>query len=421
MSEETTLAVQPEETVVPDAWGSREEIREIATRLKKFVPGTKKMNDAEIMAYAQLVHITGLNPCSDEIYGWDSRGNGTGDLVTKQHYAVLVRWAKSQENFTTNFTCVAIGSTTEDTVFECRLLRQSDRPLLGQLLANNVDYQEALSWATTTGTGIVAATEKGKRPPPKGKDWCWVARKRALEDAIRQAFGKPSTQELARQTWIVEDVVTIPSDWEIVTPEMSPAERAATAKYNANRRLTPPSTLTFAESMDELGFPPDVTTVIPSVAVIDAGTGEIVEPPPEPELQQETGQAPPEATGGNGNGNVARPASPAVVKDWLTQKAEAFSHYKPPTDGQLGLMNGLLSKILGGDKERRSWLDWTWGDPSSKGMPGSQVGATLTWLKPEKDPETNEYIPHPFAVSECKMMLRQAMLDKGQVDMFDNA
>ena len=125
--------------------------------------------------------------------------------------------------------------------------------------------------------------------------------------------------------------------------------------------------------------------------------------------------------GSNGNSAIARPASPAVVKDWLTQKAEAFSHYKSPTDGQLGLMNGLLSKILGGDKERRSWLDWTWGDPSSKGMPGSQVGATLTWLKPEKDPETDEYIPHPFAVSECKMMLRQAMLDKGQVDIFDNA
>ena len=364
MSAETTLAVQPEETDASLAiWGSREKVREIAARLKKFVPGTKNMNDAEIMAYAQLVHMTGLNPCSGEIYGWDSRGDGSGELITKVYYGIMVRWAQSQEPFSTRFT-TTIDPETEDIASVCHLLRQSDRPLLKDLLANNVDYHEALDWATTQGIGVISKSERWSTrykkwiDPPKGRTWAWKAEKRALEDAITRAYGEPSTKELAQQTWIVQDTLTIPTDWEDVTPEMLPAEREAMALYSARRRLSPPTEpKTFAESMGELGFPPDVTTVIPSVAVIDAGTGEIVEPPPEPELQQETGQAPPEATetpkkATGGNGNVARPASPAVVKDWLTQKAEAFSHYKPPTDGQLGLMNGLLSKILGGDKER---------------------------------------------------------------------
>lgn len=156
---------------------------------------------------------------------------------------------------------------------------------------------------------------------------------------------------------------------------------------------------------------------IASTDEVKAAQGRQVPPTPETTAQSKDGN-------GNGNGNnndITRPADAATVKGWLAAKSEQLSHYSDPTPNQLGLMNGLLSKILGGDKERRSWLDWTWGSISSKEMPGNQVGATLNWLKPEKDAETNEYVPHPFAVSECKMMLRQAMLNKGQGDMFDDA
>jgi len=112
------------------------------------------------------------------------------------------------------------------------------------------------------------------------------------------------------------------------------------------------------------------------------------------------------------NAAVAHPAS--AVKAGLVKKAQEFSHYRPPSANQLGLMNGLLSKILGGDKERRSWIDWQWSFSSSKQMSGNHVGATLDWLKPEKDPETDQYIPLATAVEEAKLMLRQAMIDKGQ-------
>ena len=56
---------------------------------------------------------------------------------------------------------------------------------------------------------------------------------------------------------------------------------------------------------------------------------------------------------------------------------------------------------------------------SSKELSGGQVGATLGWLKAVKDAETGEYIPLDVAVAEARIMLRQALLDKGQADMFD--
>lgn len=322
------LAVQApsDHADAPVGWGSRDELKEVADRLRRFVPGTKNMNDTEILAYAQLVHMTGLNPCRGEIYGWDSRGDGTGELVTKEHYAILVRWAKSQENFTTNFTCIAIGEKrSEDTTYSCRLLRQSDRPLLGQLLANGVDHQEALTWATTKGLGIVAASEKSKRKPPKSKDWAWVARKRALEDAIRQAFGKPSTRELARQTWIVEGVVTIPADWGDVTPEMLPSERDATALYSARRRLSLPLEQSAAESMADLGFPPDVTTEISPFAAADEAT---TPEPPDPQTRLETGngsQSPTETPqGATSNGKWRNRG------DLIYEASKHIAYYKNP-------------------------------------------------------------------------------------------
>ncbi len=233
MSEQTQVAVQPKNGLAP--WGSRDEVKEIAARLKKFVPGTKKMNDQEVMAYAQLVHMTGLNPCRNELYGWDSNGDGTGSLVTKLYYGILVNWAQSREPFTAQFM-TELDPESQDVTSRCQLLRQSNRLLLGQLLGNKVDYREALALATTTGLGIVTAREQRTRKPPHSKDWRWVAEKRALEDSIKRTYGTPSTQELARQTWIVDGVKTISSDWEEVTPEMLPATREATAKYSATVR-----------------------------------------------------------------------------------------------------------------------------------------------------------------------------------------
>lgn len=282
MTEETTLAVQPQTNGLTP-WGSREEVKEIAARLKRFVPGTKNMNDDEIMAYAQLVHMTGLNPCSGELHGWDSKGGGRGILITKLGYGILVRWAQSQEPFTTRFT-TKLNTETEDITARCQLLRRSDRQLLKQLLANDAPYREALDWATTEGIGIITKAERWSKKykkwidPPKSKSWEWKAEKRALEDAIRRAYGTPSTQELARQTWIVAGIATTPEDWKDVTPEMLPSERAATARHSAQLRLTATEREERPRSAAQ-----DIAELF-GEEIVNGETGEIVEPPePEPE------------------------------------------------------------------------------------------------------------------------------------------
>ena len=290
MSEEKAVMQQ---FPAPLGWGDRAEVKEVADRLRRFLPGTKTMNDEEIMAYAQYVVLTGLNPFR-EVYGWDSKGDGSGSLVTKEHYALIVRWAKSQESFTVRYWPIEAGQN--DTAYRCRLLRDSGRILLQQLLASGVAYQEALEWATTEGLGIISAREKAKKSPPKGKDWDWVARKRALEDAIREAFGMPTTQELAQQSWIVEGVATIAGDWNGVTMDMIPTEREATARYNARRRECLPLSKSAAESIVEL-FGDGETGEIVSEETGEIA-GRVPDMPPEaiaePELAEPESESPPE-------------------------------------------------------------------------------------------------------------------------------
>jgi len=276
----------------PLGWGDNAQIKEMVDRLRRFLPGAKTMNDDEITAYAQYVVLTGLNPFR-EVYGWDSKGNGTGELVTKEHYALLVRWARSKENFAVRYQ--PIEANKGDTAYKCRLLRDSSRPVLQQLLMNEVSYQEAMEWATTEGLGIVRASEKARKGPPKGKDWDWVAKKRALEDALREAFGMPTTQELACQSWIVEGVATLPEDWNGVTVDMIPAEREALALANAHEREREPIQETSRESMAILGFDEEPTGMETQ----------------EPESVEGTDKAPPESPEGSteapGNGNRTSP------------------------------------------------------------------------------------------------------------------
>ena len=126
---------------------------------------------------------------------------------------------------------------------------------------------------------------------------------------------------------------------------------------------------------------------------------------------QQTAKAAPPASG-----HSVRPAAPEAVKERLTQKAGQFSHYRPPSKKQLGLMNGMLSKIFGGDQERRTWLGWVFNVSSSSEMTGGQVSAVLDWLGLEKN-EMGEYIPSPPSIIEAKSMLPQALREKGQQDM----
>ena len=218
-------------------YGSQDEIREMARRLRQFLPNTKKMSDNEVLGFAQYCIATGLNPFRSEVHGWDFKG----ELVTHEHYKLVVRWAKSQGGFTTRYEPILTGIGEGDIAYRCHLLRDQDRPLLAQLLAAGRPFEDAMAWAESVGEGILTAGELAKareahKSPPKGKTWDWVCRKRALVDAIAQAYGMPSGQELSAQSWIVNGHKTIPADYENANGNMLPAEIEAEAEYSARER-----------------------------------------------------------------------------------------------------------------------------------------------------------------------------------------
>jgi hypothetical protein len=203
------------------------EVTALAQRIKKTVPGMDKLSDWHAVAAAQYALMTGANLVRGEMYAYeDKRGN----LQMVEGYKLLVRWAKAKCDYSEWFEPY---DTDKGIGFTCFVLRQDKIKLLDVLSRTMPD--KALDIATTSSTGIVRHNEMG-REPPTGWTWEQVAKKRALKNALNLAYGMPSPDELAAETWQVEDVTTIPKDWDEVREGAGKEEKKLTAKYNANRR-----------------------------------------------------------------------------------------------------------------------------------------------------------------------------------------
>ena len=317
MTEQTQVTVQPKADA-PAEWGSRDDITALANRLKTMLPGT--LDAQEALLLAQYSTAMDANPFRGEIYAYKSRGK----LVLTEGYKLLVRWARNQCQFYERYERITNDTDTIPDgaiAFRCRILRQDAVADLAALTQAGVP--NAYEICSTEAIGVVTTedtwSKKYNKPvdPPKGWTWEDVARKRALKNALNRAYGAPSPREIAAETWRIEDTLTIPEDWQ-GTDGMIKIEAEANALYNANRRLSQPSTLSAVESMADLGFPTDVTE-------------EIIEQPqkpPEPELEQETGKAPSEAveTPQEATGNAQ--ASPWHKRSQLINDAlENISYY----------------------------------------------------------------------------------------------
>jgi len=91
-----------------------------------------------------------------------------------------------------------------------------------------------------------------------------------------------------------------------------------------------------------------------------------------------------------------------------------------PSSAQLGLLNGLLKDIVG-EEQRKLVLAWIFDQPtldfSTKSLSKAQVEAILDGLDPEKD-DAGKYAPtNEKAIEAVKVMLRQARVDSGQIEM----
>lgn len=233
MAEETKIATVEHEIDLEE-YGSRQKVAVMGKRIKALLPGGENLTDNQAMALAQYSIVMDANPYRGEIYGWV---DNKGQFHLTDGYKLLVRWAKRQCAYVEKYERFTEGLSSGDIGYRCLILRQDSRPFLSEMVRAGATFQEAFEIAATEGRGMIAKGEQHGYPP---KGWTWedVARKRALKNALNLAFGAPSPREIARESWIVDDVETQPEDWRDATPEMSQAEREAHAEWRARARIT---------------------------------------------------------------------------------------------------------------------------------------------------------------------------------------
>ena len=86
----------------------------------------------------------------------------------------------------------------------------------------------------------------------------------------------------------------------------------------------------------------------------------------------------------------------------------------PPTTDVIQKFAATMNGILGGDKERHTWLKWTYGVESSKEVTGAKLQVVLDLLKPSYTDK--KWIPTQNAEA-IKAMFKQALIDAGQTEM----
>ena len=240
----TTANEQPEQK--PDLalteYGSRDDIMALANRITALLPGANKMSPMERQALAQYAILTDANLWRGEIYGWDSKGDGTGDLVLCDGYKILVRWAKRQCNYSVKWEPMPADLLEDgDIGMRCWILRDDSKDLLSTLIQGGATWREAFEIAATYGDGVVTAKDRTTRygkdkPLPTGWTWQTRAETRALKNALNRSHGMPSPREIAAMSWQVGDTQTQPSDWQEVTPAMGQVERERLALLSAQYR-----------------------------------------------------------------------------------------------------------------------------------------------------------------------------------------
>jgi hypothetical protein len=192
-------------------------VKELARRLEATYIQPKKPEDCilprEFETVVEIALAEGHNPLSKTFWFWKFRGK----LAVTGAYTNLVNWAQKIEPFTITYEMLSVGKSNVKNNFHCRawLLKRGDQeaynermklilscrqpgePII-EVMKQAKEYAQELCFM---GEGVVEWAEifypDGKTiEQVKG----WVtgetrAQRRALKNAIRQAFGEPSPGE----------------------------------------------------------------------------------------------------------------------------------------------------------------------------------------------------------------------------------
>jgi hypothetical protein len=390
------------------AYGSRDDVKELATRLQKFMPGGEKLTPEEAMAGAQYALSIGANPLNGEVYIFK---DWKGKLITVEGYKLLERWARRQCNYMSRETTPPDNELSEgDIAVRMWILRDDMRPALRDLVDMGAPWGEAFETVATYADGVIGKDERFTRDgkaiaPPKGWTWHQKARVRALKNAIRQAYGMPSLAEIAAMSWESDGVQTEPDDWR-GAEQYDRRGAEALARERAIRREAEPLTAEDKAAGAAALFG----------QVLEAET---VEPEPEataePQKQQEqrSPQAPP------------RPWLPDEVKYRATTSIAAQEHDGRPIldidKKRFAVVSNLELCFVGdahSDQKRHAVIHYLTGKLSSKELSEYEVMALHRWLHATKD-DSGDWHPDPLAVKEANMIAEAAMKDAGQTSMLD--
>jgi hypothetical protein len=159
----------------------------------------------------------------------------------------------------------------------------------------------------------------------------------------------------------------------------------------------------------------------PVEPVDENGNGE-----PEPELEPPaTPQRPledvPEPTP---QGKPVRPLEPAAVKAAMQKKVQGDTGVSA-TVNQKGLVASKGNELFAGDqdadKKYHTLLQWLWGITTTTKLTERQASAMLDWMLLGGRDAAGDYPLHPAVSEEARCIVRQALLEEGQLDMFDSS
>ena len=393
MSENTELVVSGRPSAVAP-WADRQDVRELAERLQAMMPGAQKLTQPEALALAQAAVAHGLDPFNGELwYLKDKRGNPLGLMAgIKGHRRAAHRQMREEGggNYWPEFEGplnvdekTALNIPKAALAFRCKLRDTSTIneyvSTIERLMASQLPWeivQEVVgSRPYTVGIGFATPGEPSKMTTAQ------LAMKRAEADALKRRFDLPFGEAVG---------VGNDDGGTFVTEE-------------ENGQLSPPT--------------------INRILTKDAQDGEweTVEPPPAETEQPEQEQKP---TNGN------RPYPPAKVRqgvrqraawikgeadDWSDAKRQPDDKQAPPDEQDVKRVAAMIGDAFSDNKDnsRHSVLLYLFDVDSTKLLTEAEAKACLIWLQAE----AGAWKPSGKAAEECRLILRETLVEQGQQEL----
>jgi hypothetical protein len=253
-------------------YGNRDVIKEIAARLKKFLPNGDTMSEDDALGFAQTALALDLNPFAHEVWYVPGMGIVTGIAGYRKmaraqgKFIAETREMTAEEREKHNLKDGEIGAI-------CELYRPDQ--IMDAVKVNEAAGKIVIPIEPTIGVGVKRPTERNKYAP-QGRTMMWVAEKRAEADALRKAFDltlpfrENGGQHRAAQPAIIEgEVIEEPeaqlSGWavealqdeaEAPAPEEIAKKRAMLYGDDDDGEPKPPPTLADAADNDDWPDPP---------------------------------------------------------------------------------------------------------------------------------------------------------------------